>query len=154
MKARCGCAIGQAALNKKPTNPDVSLIAFQISRNQPTQMFFFFIVRFLGASQLGKGNPKTSQFFFIFFAKIPYRKLPPKTDKIFDRFFIDFFRLSRFRVFLSDGSSKTPQNRRVENNLQKNRPKYPKPIFSRFCYIAFLGVFGEGGFKNTNLKKT
>jgi hypothetical protein len=28
----------------------------------------------------------------------------------------------------------------IENILQKNRPKNPKPIFSRFLFITFLGV--------------
>jgi hypothetical protein len=58
-----------------------------------------------------------------------------------------FFVLSRFRVFLSDGSSKTLQKtfykrNRVEkrNVCAKNSTKNPKPTFSRFFFIKFLGV--------------
>jgi hypothetical protein len=68
--------------------------------------------------------------------------------------------LSRFWVFFSDGSPKTLQKtfckkNRVENFLQKVRPKTknPKPIFSRNCFLTFLGVSRRGEIKNT-IQKT
>jgi hypothetical protein len=66
-------------------------------------------------------------------------------DKNFDvSFSSTVFGLSRFRVFFSDGSSKTLQKTfckedRVEKLLQKNRPK----IQNRFFLDLFYHVFGR-----------
>jgi hypothetical protein len=53
--------------------------------------------------------------------------------------------LSHFRVFLSDGSSKTQQKTSYKKIASKSfckkiDQKKPKPTFSRFSFIAFLGV--------------
>jgi hypothetical protein len=67
-------------------------------------------------------------------------------DQNFDiSFSSTFFVLSRFRVFLSDGSSNPLQKtfcktNRVEKFLQTIRPNNPKPIFSRFLFVTFSGV--------------
>jgi hypothetical protein len=53
--------------------------------------------------------------------------------------------LSRFWVFLSDGSSNTLQKtfhkkNRVERFLQKIRPKIQNRLFLELFFITFLGV--------------
>jgi hypothetical protein len=66
-----------------------------------------------------------------------------------------FFVLSRFRVFLSDGSSKTLpktfyKKNRVEKFLQqKSTEKQKKQDFFLDSFITFLGVSRWGEFKNT-----
>jgi hypothetical protein len=67
------------------------------------------------------------------------------TKNFDDSFFSTFFVLSRFRVFLSDGSSKTLQKtfckkNHVENILQKIRPKIQNRLFLEKVFIMFLGV--------------
>jgi hypothetical protein len=78
----------------------------------------------------------------IFLQKVHVEKTIKKFDKNFDvSFFSAFFVLTRFRVFFSDGSSKTLQKtfykkNRVEKFLQKirNRPFLKKNyhVFGRF----------------------
>jgi hypothetical protein len=60
-----------------------------------------------------------------------------------------FFVLSRFRVFLSDGSSKTLpktfcKTNRVEKFLQKIRPKIQNRLFLEFCLSRFWAFLDEG----------
>jgi hypothetical protein len=92
---------------------------------------------------LGKGSSNTTK---IFLQKVHVEKKIKKFDKNFDvSFFSTFFVLSRFRVFFSDGSSKTLQKtfykkNRVEKFFTKNSTKNPKPTFSRIFFITFLGV--------------
>jgi hypothetical protein len=65
-----------------------------------------FLVRFWAF--LGKGSSKTPS--KCFYKKSRSKALPEKIAKDLDvRFSSAFFVLSRFRVFLSDGSSKTLQ---------------------------------------------
>ena len=69
-----------------------------------------------------------------------------KIDKSFDVSFSSApFVLSRFRVFLSDVSSKALQKtlyKKIASKsfYKKNEQKNPKPYFSRFFFITFLGV--------------
>jgi hypothetical protein len=63
---------------------------------------------------------------------------------VFPRLFL-FYRVFRFRVFLSDGSSKTLQKtfckkNHVEFFLQKIRPKIQNRLFLENKFITFLGV--------------
>jgi hypothetical protein len=72
------------------------------------------------------------------------------------QFFLDFFFLSRFRVFFSDGSSKTLQKtfckkNRVEKFLQKVRQK-SKPTFSRFFFPHGFGRFSIRGVQKHDKK--
>ena len=65
--------------------------------------------------------------------------------KIFDvSFSSTFFVLSRFRVFLSDGSSKTLQKtfckKIVSKSFYKNIDQKSKTDFFSICFITFLGV--------------
>jgi hypothetical protein len=62
-------------------------------------------------------------------------KIHRKSTKISMSFFLDFFVLSRFQVFLCDGSSKI-----VSKSLQKNRPKKSQ---TGFFSILFYHVFGR-----------
>jgi hypothetical protein len=65
----------------------------------------------------------------MFLQKVHVENFPRKNrQKLRCRFFLGFYVLSRFRVFLSDGSSKALQKtfcktNRVEKFLQKNRQK-------------------------------
>jgi hypothetical protein len=79
------------------------------------------------------------------------------TKKIDVSFSSTFFVLSRFRVFLSDGSSKTLQKtfckkNRVEKFLQKIRPKIQNRFFLDFFLSRFWAFLDEGSSK-TRLKK-
>ena len=73
--------------------------------------------------------------------------------KIFDvSFSSTFFVLSRFRVFLSDGSSKTLQKtfykkNRVEKFLQKIRPKIQNRLFLENVLSRFWAFLDEGSSK-------
>jgi hypothetical protein len=62
--------------------------------------------------------------------------------------FHDLFVLSRFWLFLGDGSSKTQQKtfdkKIVSKSLQKNGQKKPEPNFPRFFLIAFRGASRRG----------
>jgi hypothetical protein len=97
----------------------------------------FVFSTFLGVSRQGKS--KNTIQIILQKVHVENRKLFPKksTQKKFDVSFPStFFVLSRFRVFLSGGSSKTLQKNvlqknRVEKFLQKNRQKKPKPICPR-----------------------
>jgi hypothetical protein len=68
------------------------------------------------------------------------------SEKKFDvSFSSTFFVLSRFRVFLGDGSSTALQKtfykkNRVEKFLQKIRPEIQNRLFLEFFVITFLGV--------------
>jgi hypothetical protein len=80
-----------------------------------------------------------------------------KIDKHFDASFSSTCSvLSRFRVFLSNVSSKTLQKtcckkRRVETFLQKNRQKFQGRIFLDVCYISrFWAFLREGVQKHDN----
>jgi hypothetical protein len=96
----------------------------------------------LGVSRQGEFKNTTK----IFLQKVHVEKQIKNFDKNFDvSFSSTFFVLSRFRVFFSDGSSKTPQKtfyktNRVEKFFTKNSTKNPKPTFSRIFFITFLGV--------------
>jgi hypothetical protein len=72
------------------------------------------------------------------------RKLADKKVDVDVSFSSTFFVLSRFRVFLSDGSSKTPQKtfykETVSKSFDKKSTKNPKPIFS----VLFRFFLGEG----------
>jgi hypothetical protein len=74
------------------------------------------------------------------------KTFPGKIGKSFyGSIFSTFFVLSRFRVFLSDGSSKTLQKTFLQKNRQKSK--------TDFFLILFYHVFGRfsvrGVFKNT-----
>jgi hypothetical protein len=79
------------------------------------------------------------------FAESPCRKLfPTKSTKTSMPVFFDFFCLSRFRVFLSGGSSKTLQKtfyQKIVSNCfyKKIDQKSKTEIFSNF-FITFLVV--------------
>jgi hypothetical protein len=80
-----------------------------------------------------------------------------KKKKIDVSFSSTFFVLSRFRVFFSDGSSKTLQKtfykrNRVEKFLQKFDQKSKTDFFSNFFLSRFWAFLDEGSSK-TRLKK-
>jgi hypothetical protein len=90
------CARGR---QKKPTEPPVHLLNPRPTHPPPSRLFFlgFFLVRFWAF--LGEEISKTPLKYFL-----------QKVDKNFDVSFSSaFFVLSRFRVFLNDGSSKALQ---------------------------------------------
>jgi hypothetical protein len=103
----------------------------------------------LGVSRQGEFKNTTK----IFLQKVHVENFPQNFDKIFRcQFFLDFFVLSRFRVFLSDGSSKTLQKtfyktNRVEKFLQKIRPKTRNRFFLGFVLSHFSTFLGEGSSK-------
>jgi hypothetical protein len=75
-----------------------------------------------------------------------------KIDKNFDcQFFLDFFVLSRFWVFLSDGSSKTLQNKSSKSLYKKFDQKSKTEFFSNFSYHVF-GRFSVRGVKKHDKK--
>jgi hypothetical protein len=100
-------------------------------------------VEWINRSKKRKGSSKTP---YTYFCKSPYRKLSQKKSTKFSMsvFPRPFLVLSRFRVFLSDGSSKTQQlwfaKNRVEKFLQKMRQKNLKPMLCRFFITTFFGV--------------
>jgi hypothetical protein len=86
----------------------------------------FLFSAFLGVSQQGAFKNAVN----IFFPTSPCRKLFPK------KFDVSFpstsFVLSRFRVILSDGSSKT-----LQKTFCKKRPKVQNRFFTGFVYHVF-----------------
>jgi hypothetical protein len=74
------------------------------------------------------------------------------TKKIDGSFSSTFFVLSRFWVFLSDGSSKTLQKmfckkNHVENFVQKIRPKIQNRLFLEKVSSRFWAFLDEGSSK-------
>jgi hypothetical protein len=102
-------------LNPRPTHP-------------PSDFFLdFFFSALLGVSRQGEFK-NTIQ---MFWQKVRVKNFPQNFDKKFDvRFSSTFFVLSRFRVFFSDGSSKTQQK------------TFYKKIVSKSFYNCF-DVFGR-----------
>jgi hypothetical protein len=112
-------------LNKSPTHPPTIRLFFFLT---------FFFSTFSGVSRQGEFKNTIK----IFLQKVHVENVFEHFDKNFDvSFSATFFVLSRFRVFLSDGSSKTLQKRfcktnRLEKFLQKNRPKIQNRLFLDF----------------------
>jgi hypothetical protein len=78
------------------------------------------------------------------------------SEKI-DKVFIEFFILSRFRVFLSNGGLKALKktfckNNRVEKFLQNIRPKIQNRFFSRYFHHVF-GRFSVRGVQKHDVNK-
>jgi hypothetical protein len=74
-------------------------------------------------------------------------------DKNFDvSFSSTFFVLSHFRVFFSDGSSKTLQKKSCRKVSTKNSTKNPKPTFSRFFFYHVFGRFSVRGVQKHDKK--
>jgi hypothetical protein len=88
------------------------------------------------------------------------KTFPKISTKISDvSFSSTFFVLSHFRVFFSDGSSKTLQRtknvlqkNRVEKFLQKKSTKSPKPTFSRILFYHVFGRFSVRGVQKHDKK--
>jgi hypothetical protein len=87
-------------------------------------------------------NPSATS---IFLQKLHVENFPPKVDVSLSS---PFLVLSHFRVFLSDGSSKTRKKARYKKNVSKSFYKKPtkglKPISFRFLYLV-LGRFSVRG---------
>jgi hypothetical protein len=100
----------------------------------------------LGVSRQGefKNNIK------IFWQKVRVENFSKNFDNNFDvSFSSTFFVLSHFRVFFSNGSSKT-----LQKNVSQNK-SCRKSIFSRFFLSRFWAFLGEGSSKTRqkNIKK-
>jgi hypothetical protein len=125
-------------LNPRPTHPPAA----------PPLFFWYVCGRFLAR---GVQKHHTN----IFTKKSMSKTFPKKVDKNFDVSFTTFFVLSRFRVFLSDGSSKTLQKtfykKIVSKSFYKKSTKNPKSILSRFFYLVF-GRFSVRGVQKHYLK--
>jgi hypothetical protein len=136
--------IGRGAAKKKIDGPPRAFAKSQT--HPPTIRLFFFLTfffsTFLGVSRRGEFKNTIK----IFWQKVRVENLSQNFDKNFDvSFSSTFFVLSHFRVFFSDGSSKTLQKtfckkNRVEKFLQKIRPKVQNRLFLDFFFITFLGV--------------
>jgi hypothetical protein len=147
---------GYFKLKKKTTDPDPDVYLIS-SRGTNHQIFFleFCLVRFWAF--LGKGSPKTPQKHFYKKSMSHVENFSRKNRQNFRyQFFLDFFCvLSRFRVFLSNGSSKHNKKRFVKtivSKSKKNRQKIPNRFFLDLFYHVFLAFLGEGSSK-TRLKK-
>jgi hypothetical protein len=141
-------SLSQGALKNKVTGLG-GYICYLISfRNQPTPHFFsslLLLVRFWAF--LGKGSSKTPQKYF--YKKAMSKTFPEKilrqstkfSISVFPRF-VWFYRV--FRCFFVTGVKRLYRKRFAKKLcrkvFQKNRQKKPKPIFSRFVLITFLGV--------------
>jgi hypothetical protein len=121
----------------------------------------FFFSTFFGGAFLGKGRGEFKNTTKIFWQKVRVENFPQNFDKNFDvSFSSTFFVLSHFRVFFSDGGSKTLQKtfckkNRVEKFLKKNRPKVQNRLFLGFVLSRFWAFLGKGSKKNTikNIEK-
>jgi hypothetical protein len=126
---------------EEPTNPKILFF------------FTFFLVRFWAF--LGEGSSKTrlKKKMQKVHVKNFFRENSQKIDKNFDvTFSSTFFVLSRFQVFLSDGSSQTLQKTFYKKIVSKSfykkiDKKIPKPVVSRFFLSRFWAFLGEGSSK-------
>jgi hypothetical protein len=117
------------------------------------RLFFldFFFSTFLGVSRQGEFKNTIK----IFWQKVRVENFSQDFDKNFDVSFSSaFFVLSRFRVFFSDGSSKTLQKtfykKVVSKSFYQKFDQKPKTdFFSNFFYHVFgrFSVRGEGSSK-------
>jgi hypothetical protein len=85
------------------------------------------------------------------------KTFPKKIDQNFDvSFSSTFLVLSRFWVFLSDGSSKTQQKtfckKIVSKSFYKKFYQNPKPIFCRFFFNHVFGRFSLRGVQKHHKK--
>jgi hypothetical protein len=91
----------------------------------------------------------------IFLQKVHVETFPKTTDRKNDISFSSTFFLSRFQVFFSDEFKNTTKNvlpkKSCRKGFTKNWTKNPKTDFSflSISLITFLGVLGDGDFKNT-----
>jgi hypothetical protein len=120
---------------------------FAKSQTHPPFDFFFldfFFSTFLGVSRQGEFKNTIK----IFWQKVRVENFFQNFDKKFDvSFSSTTFVLSHFRVFFSDGISKTLQ-KTCRKVFTKNSTKSPKPTFSRFFFISrFWAFLGEGSSK-------
>jgi hypothetical protein len=128
--------------------PGVFLIKSLVRRgcDPPTRhpaLFFliFFFSTFLGVSRQGEFKNTIK----MFLQKVHVENFSQKNRQKFRcKFFLEFFVLSRFRVFLSDESSKTLQKRFatkiVSKSFYKKFDQKSKTDFFSICFITFLGV--------------
>jgi hypothetical protein len=120
------------------------------------RLFFldFFFSTFLGVSRQGEFKNTTN----IFWQKVRVENFSQNFDKSFDvSFSSTSFVLSHFRVFFSDGSSKTLQKTFYKKIVSKsfyktNRPEVQNRLFLDFVLSRFWAFLGEGRSK-TRLKQ-
>jgi hypothetical protein len=132
-------------LNLRPTHP-------------PSDFFFldFSFSKFLRVSRQGEFK-NTIQ---IFWQKVRVENFSQYFDKNFDvSFSSTSFVLSHFRVFFSDESSKALQKtfckkNRVEQFLQKIRPKVQNRLLLDFFLVRFWAFLGKGSSKTRLIKKS
>jgi hypothetical protein len=127
-----------------PKKTDGPPCTFDKSQTHPPTIRLFFLVRFWGF--IGKGSSKTPH---KYFCKKSMSTAAPKTNR--QKFDVNFSLTFCFIAF-SGVSQRWEFKNTTKNVLQKkscrkvftkNSKKNPKPIFSRFCFITFLGVLGE-----------
>jgi hypothetical protein len=114
-------------LNPRPTHPPAEFVSLG-----------FFLSTFSGVSRQGEFKNTTK----IFLQKALVENFFRKNRQIFDvSFSSTFFVLSRFRAM---GVQKHYKKRFTKKSCRKVFTKYstknPKPTFSRFILITFLGV--------------
>jgi hypothetical protein len=135
----------------KSTDPPVHLLNLRPTNHHPTFFFLdFFFSKFLGVSRQGEFKNTIT----IFLQKVHVENKIQNFDNNFDvSFSSTFFVLSRFRVFFSDGSSKTLQKtfykKIVSKSFYKKNDQKSKTDFFSIFLITFLGVSRGGEFKNT-----
>jgi hypothetical protein len=132
----------RGAAKKKSTDPPVHLLNFRPT-HPPSDFFFldFFFSTFLGVSRQGEFKNTIK----IFSQKVRVENFSQNFDKNFDvSFSSTFFVLSRFRVFFSDGSSKTPQKTFYKKVVSKSfYQKFDQKPKTDFFSIFFYHVFGR-----------
>jgi hypothetical protein len=101
--------------------------------------------------EAGAGEFKTA--IKMFLQKVHVKNFPRRNRQKFRcQVFLGFYVLSRFRVFLSDGSSKTLQKtfykKIVSKSFNKKIDKKIQNRFSRFFFSSFWGISVKG-VKNT-----
>jgi hypothetical protein len=116
-KSQVHCALREGprgAAKTKWTDPPVHLLNLRPTHPPADFIFFgFFISTFLGVSRQGEFKYTTN----IFWQKVRVENFFQSFDKNFDvSFSSTFFVLSHFRVFFTDGSSKTLQKTFCKQN--------------------------------------
>jgi hypothetical protein len=152
---RPGMQRHRGAAQKKSTDPPVHLLNLRPT-HPPSDFFFldFFLGKFLGVSRQGEFK-NTIQ---IFWQKVRVENFSQNFDKNFDvSFSSTFFALSHFRVFFSDGSSKTLQktfcNKIVSKSFYKKIDQKSKTDFFSNIFLSRFWAFLEEGSSKTRFKK-
>ena len=124
-------------MSKKKKSTKISMSVF------PRLFLFYRVFGCFSATGVQKHYKKHSEKIVskLFYKKSMSKTFPKISTKFRCQFFLDFFCFIAFSgVFQRWEFKSTTKNVLQKRSCRKGFTKSPKPTFSRFCFITFLGV--------------